>query len=277
MKKQIQSFQGLRAIAILLILFSHLASYIPCIYSLGFGVNGVSIFIMLSGFCSYYAYENTWNSLPSFSDSIAYIKKKLTKFYPLHLLTFLLIIPVEVITINAVMARSDLFERFFVLGKRGLANLLLIQSFIPSQDFYFSFNQTSWYLSDTLFFCLCTPIVLHFVKKLNTKKLFIGFGFLFVLQTIISLCFCHTVYAHAILYIFPLYRILEYIQGCIVARIFLQAPDMLQTKKSMFYCRNDFQRTFSRTNSALSNTSIWIILQCNICAFYCISPVELCF
>ena len=232
MKNQIQSFQGLRAIAILLILFSHLATYIPSLQTMGLGVNGVSIFIMLSGFCSYYAYENKWLTLPSFSDTTAYLKKKLKKFYPLHLFTFLLVIPIEFVTINAIMTGVSLSERLCVLAQRGAANLLLIQSFIPYQDIYFSFNQTSWYLSDTLFFCLCTPIVLFLIQKLTVKKLWAGFGILFMLQIFISTFFAPTAYAHAFLYISPLYRVLEYVQGCLLARLFLQAPKLLQSKRS---------------------------------------------
>lgn len=232
MKKQISSFQGLRAIAILLILFSHLASYIPCILPLGLGVNGVSVFIMLSGFCSYYAYENKWLSLPSFSDIMSYLKKKLAKFYPLHVLTFILTIPIELLLIQNTLLQTTLPECLAALAKKGLLNLLLIHSFIPSQDIYFSFNQTSWYLSDTLFFCLCTPFVLFFVQKCNTKKLFAGFGSLFILQTIITLCFYRTSYAHAFLYISPLYRVLEYVQGCLLARFFLLHPHALSDKTS---------------------------------------------
>ncbi len=232
MKNQINSFQGLRAIAILLILFSHLATYIPPLRKMGLGVNGVSIFIMLSGFCSYYAYENKWITLPSISDTGAYLKKKLAKFYPLHIFTFLLVIPVEFITLNAIMANTSLTERLLVLVKRGAANLLLIQSFIPYQDIYFSFNQTSWYLSDTIFFCVCTPIVLFLIQKLTTKKLWVGFGMLFILQIMISIYIAPTVYAHAFLYISPFYRILEYIQGCVLAKLFLQAPSLLQTRRS---------------------------------------------
>lgn len=58
MRKQIDTFQGIRAIAIIMIVFSHLFREIPQLESWGLGISGVSIFVMLSGFCVSYMHIN---------------------------------------------------------------------------------------------------------------------------------------------------------------------------------------------------------------------------
>lgn len=224
MKNTIQSFQGLRAIAALMILFSHLAGRIPVLSSLAIGANAVSIFIMLSGFLAVYSHETMRQSS---TDIYIYIytsfKKKLKKFYPLHLITYIATLPVSFLLLTK--TPNPLSEKLFSLACKSIPNLLLIQSFIPVQEIYFSFNQVSWYLSDTMFFCFCTPFILRFLhQKISGKipqKIALSFGILFILQFLISLSLYKTRFAHAILYISPLYRIGEFIQGALLGYLFV--------------------------------------------------------
>lgn len=239
MNKKIQSFQGLRGIAALMIMFSHRGGYLPWLQNLELGANGVSIFIMLSGFCTYYAHHNDWNTFPSFKSSLHYTAGKLKKFYPLHLLTFLCVIPLEYIAVTIAYPVSTLFSQIITMIKRAVPNLFLIHSFIPDSNYYFSYNQTSWYLSDTLFFCLFTPLIVYLLNKLthtvsskNITKHQSGKRICFIIPIILFLVCLFTQftlgilllnsqYAHAILYISPLYRIIDFTEGCLLGNIFI--------------------------------------------------------
>lgn len=224
MKQKIQSFQGLRGIAALMILFSHRGGYIPAIQNLELGANGVSIFIMLSGFCAYYAHNNDWTILPKFISGVQYAYTKIKRFYPLHLITFLCTIPLEYMLVTLANPESSFWGQLLVMAKRALPNLLLVHSFIPDSNYYFSYNQTSWYLSDTLFFCLLTPLIVYLINKITKKKLIISIILFFVClstQFLLANALQSSQYAHAILYISPLYRIIDFTEGCLLCYYFM--------------------------------------------------------
>ena len=74
--KRIQNFQALRGVAFLLIFISH------CFGNLKWwGASGVSLFIILSGFLEGMKYSNA--KYPPLED---YVKRKIGKIYPLHLM-----------------------------------------------------------------------------------------------------------------------------------------------------------------------------------------------
>lgn len=141
MTNKIESFQALRAIAIFMIFLSHCNSLwiadgvnkLDCL-----GAPGVSLFIILSGFLTAYSYDWSSKAVPLKNR----LKKKINKFYILHVGTLIIAIP---FTISLLEENSALWSEAF------LANVSLIQAFIPLKQIYFSFNAVSWYLSLTFF------------------------------------------------------------------------------------------------------------------------------
>lgn len=148
----IRSVQSLRFVFIMLVVMSH-------IYGKAFdfgGECGVAFFFVLSGFILSYAYHE--QVIGRQFEHGRFLKRQLLKFYPLHLLTFIIMVLLD--------ARLGVFFHWTKL----VANLLLLQSWVPSDSFYFVANGLSWFLSDLLFFYVAFPLACRFLltKPLRT-------------------------------------------------------------------------------------------------------------
>ena len=191
----IKSIQGLRGYAIIFVFLSHCNQSFSC-----FGALGVSIFIMLSGYLSMRKY-----SVKDSLELFRLLKKRLKKFYPLHLITLLLAIP---FTWGDLLG-AEAAKHWAVLA----LNALLLQSWIPIRNVYFSYNAVSWYLSITIFFTLITPLMIKFIQRLKGITLYILFGTGILSQFIWCRLCIDSSYAHWLIYICPVTRSLEFFMG----------------------------------------------------------------
>lgn len=201
--KRIDAFQGFRGYAIILIFFSH------CNFSTNsYGMNstiwlgglGVSLFIMLSGYLVAYNTGDSNQIIP-----IKTIKKRLIRFYPLHLITFLIALP---FSIKAFIRESILYSLF----RLGL-NIFLIHSWIPSSSIYFSFNAVSWYLSLTLFFLMMSSLTKKFLKKFSVSLLPVVLIIIFLFELVLCYLVKDISFAHWLVYICPAIRYFDYFAG----------------------------------------------------------------
>lgn len=208
---KLDQLTGLRYFAALLVFVSHLkwdnsADFIKTIF--GSGYVGVSFFFVLSGFVLSYSYQ----------DKIAggkitftkYMYLRLARLTPLHFATLIPLIGLAIYT-----------ERFNPIIL--LANLSYLQSWIPHSSVYFSFNAPSWSLSNEMFFYLCFFFLaaIPFRKLLNIA---IGLITLVILCAMVVTIFfdgdkflgSNNTIAHWMFYIFPGFRILEFLCGMIL-------------------------------------------------------------
>lgn len=134
----IESLQSLRIIFVAMVFMSHFAlNTTPFDYG---GDCGVAFFFMLSGFVLSHAHGGQVAD-GSYAAG-RFLKKRLFKFYPLHLPCLLFTIAIHA---------GRLTPADYV---RLLPNFFLIQSWFPQSDIYFSGNGVSWFLSDLLFMYL---------------------------------------------------------------------------------------------------------------------------
>lgn len=211
----IKELTSLRAIFIVIIFVHHLD-----IYSAG-GSLGVAFFFVLSGFSLTLGYGKT--VLTRDFKYKNYAIRRLIKFYPIHWLCLLLSIPYSIIQQKWQIAE------FFV-------NAALIQTWIPTSDYYFSFNSVSWFLADTVFLALLFPFFCHFLIRLSKKGLiFFLIFFFFIYVTLQVLLYHHGVYAFT--YINPISRIPDLIIGIVLA---IGYNRFFQEKKELqnVICRN---------------------------------------
>jgi len=198
-----RSFQGLRGYAIILIVTSHYGYFIRDNNGNGvfgsLGALGVSIFLVISGYLSM-LYSGRWESL----SVVTYTAHKIKKFYPLHIFTFMLyFIPIiKTVILNWKMIVVSLI------------NLLLLQSWIPRSDVYFSFNGVSWYLSVTVTLSLLTSIVVKCLSKRTSITRLASIVICFVLLEFIWAFFTNKfAVAHWLVYICPIIRLIDFILG----------------------------------------------------------------
>lgn len=85
--------------------------------------------------------------------TVHYFKRKLKKFYPLHVFTYVVTL---VLMISAVLQAGEALDSGALDGQ-SIVNLLLLQSWSWSDDVIFSFNGVSWFLPSLLFCYLLAP------------------------------------------------------------------------------------------------------------------------
>lgn len=213
--KRIKALDSLRLVFMGLIFLSHLSflkdegNFFNNLFFQG-GPAGVTYFIVLSGFVMGLKYKDEFQGVVTLKDSFQFSYKRIKKFIPIHLFSFLLVLPLCIKQI--LYPISFLFKLFF--------NITLLQTWIPNMEFYFSFNAVSWYLSLIAFFYFITPYVIN-----RTYKLFkiVGGGILILLtvQIVYTFLFKNNANAHWFVYIFPLYRGLDYLQGLLLAKLYI--------------------------------------------------------
>lgn len=200
MNSRIESLGILRLALMAMVFCCHIG-----IYSQG-GTIAVMYFFVLSGFCAYLGYCNKVDD-PNFSFR-AYLRKKYVRIYPQHwfctiLIIILLLIQRNIIDIPALVA-----------------NTLLVQSWVPLSDYYFSFNGVSWFISDLCFFVLISPILVRMIKKATENSIKIISVSLFLVYILLYIYvpkgnqFYFTV-------IFPITRLIDYTLGMALCRFFL--------------------------------------------------------
>lgn len=201
---RIDQLTGLRFFAAFLVFLSHQTW--DGAYKSFFeqGYVGVSFFFVLSGFVLSFSYANKLRD--GRLSRRNYVMLRLARLTPLHYLTAL---PFLFLSVYA-----HHFHPF-----SSLLNLLYLESWAPSSSYYFALNGPSWSLSDEMFFYF----MFAFLVFLSFKSRLI-ITLLMLLIIILSASIVETEYAgskffgeytfsHWFFYIFPGFRLLEFLVG----------------------------------------------------------------
>lgn len=194
----IKELTSLRFVFVILIFVHHLGLYS------GGGTLAVAFFFVLSGYCMTLGYKDKILE-PTFSYK-NYFLRRIIKFYPLHWICLLATFPL--------LHASEHSLSIFSL------NALLLQSFVPVRDVYFSYNAVSWFLSDILFFAIIFPLLGKFIfSSLRILQLF--FVLTLAVIYVFLLVYLPQDMRHAIFYINPIIRSLDFIIGMYLALAYL--------------------------------------------------------
>ena len=189
----IATLQSLRFVFVMLIFLSHFAY--KDIQALDAGGDcGVAFFFILSGFGCSLGYGSKLRD-GSFRYA-AFLWRRIRKCYPLHLLC---------------LAAFLLLSHAAIDGKV-LLNVLLLQSWVPDADWYFSCNSVAWFLSSLLFCYVVFPWAYRWLSPALTV-------------TVVAACitvYLLTPYDHvnAVLYVHPLVRFIDFYWGMLLARCY---------------------------------------------------------
>ena len=193
----IATLQSLRFFFILLIFMSHFAyGGIPALDA--GGDCGVAFFFVLSGFVTSFGYADRLRS-GAFSYG-RFLKRRLSKLYPLHLLC---------LAVWLVMAGLP-------LGLPVLLNALLLQSWVPLADYYFSCNAVSWFLSDLLLCYLLFPWLFRHLSRRWLVVVAVAYALLAI--------FLPESQVNAVLYVNPLVRLVDFVWGMALFRLYESQP-----------------------------------------------------
>lgn len=216
-KQRIISLQGLRSFAFIAVFMSHSISGMGLL-----GAWGVSVFFVLSGFVCAYSSSLDENILSSYKlkDAFIFSVNKIKKLYPLHLITFSYQF---FFLLKSLIDQEEPLAKYIKMGIKSLLNVFLLQSWIPINSIYFSFNAVSWYLSASIFHYFLFPFIFNIFNKLKSVRDYLFIGIIVIgLQIYVSLILTFTSSAvtsdfclsiHWITYISPFARSGDFILG----------------------------------------------------------------
>ena len=172
---------------------------------------GVSFFFVLSGFILAFVY-------PTIENGAARSKFWLARFgrvWPLHLTTLLLFM----------LMLPELWLNHTAISLPLLANLFLLQGWIPVESFFFSFNAVAWSISTEAFFYLSFPFLIKNFARTWPLKLASSLALVLVMANTANLLHLPAMAAsavsmHGMMYINPLTRIFEFVLGMTVAHLY---------------------------------------------------------
>ncbi|MBU9310852.1 acyltransferase family protein [Burkholderia multivorans] len=173
---------------------------------------GVSFFFVLSGFVLYYSHP----ALPSVRDKARFVVARIARIWPAHVATLLLII--VFLPYPWAAGPNDATQAPPIL-----ANLLLLQSWIPLPHYFFSFNGVSWSISTEMFFYAMFPLLIWNWDRTKWAKIFCAAllaGACIAWATASHAPFLSTTNSESIdgfVYIFPPARLFEFAVGILTA------------------------------------------------------------
>ncbi|MEE6257424.1 acyltransferase family protein [Plantactinospora sonchi] len=152
---RLPSLTGLRWIAAMLVFGFHIGTMqivaepdyrriVDWVFTLG--LSGVQFFFILSGFVL------VWSTRPG-DTKRAFWRRRVAKIFPNHVVTW------------AVVIALMLYWADPVNLKAALANLFLVQAWLPVDGYFYSINNVSWSISCEMFFYLCLPFVLPLLRR----------------------------------------------------------------------------------------------------------------
>ena len=197
----IKTLHALRFVFIMLIVFSHIVGER---FDFG-GECGVSFFFILSGFVLSLGYGDKVGH--GQFDTRAFLMRQLLKFYPLHLLTLVIIV-----MLDAHLGR-------FYDWQHLVPAVLLLQSWIPLNEYNFVANGPSWFLCDIMFFYLLFSRVYLWFNRLLWSRL----CSLLAIVAIVYLMFAFAIPSdtvNSILYVAPWTRLIDFCLGILLCRLY---------------------------------------------------------
>lgn len=203
----ISPLTSLRFLFALMVFGAHIYTIDPYFDHLFYkeGFVGVNFFFILSGFIIAYTYRD--RLLEQKSTLREFWVARIARIYPLHLLTLGISVCV------GGYISGDLIDWI----KHFVANLFLLQPFIPAADYFFSFNSPSWSLGCEQLFYFLFPFIIGCLGKKNRILYLAG---VLVIAIPIAMYFTMDQDIKAIWYVNPLTRLPDFLIGMLLFHLY---------------------------------------------------------
>lgn len=225
----IMPLQSVRAAAFLAVLFYH------CGTNVSGGATGVMIFFVMSGFLMSVNYAGK-EPPTALGDSVRFSWNKIRKLAPLHVLTLLVMAYYVKKDFSWYLSIPNLLPE----GSLFLLNAALLQSWIPADSVYFSYNGVAWFLSAITFCYFSFPYLMRRLESSRSSRLPL------VLLLVLPLIEGVTGYLSKFVrlrsglfldgsgfetwfsYIFPPFRAMDFLFGCALGLLWLRTRDRIK-------------------------------------------------
>lgn len=172
----------------------------------------VSFFFVLSGFILSYVHPR----ITTKAECLTFWRARIARCWPLHILTFFFYAYLFPYGMGYNTDGHPRLDTFF-------AQFFLIQAWIPSPFFFFSFNAPAWSVSVEFFFYMCYPLIAKVFQSRNKK---IILATLLVTLSVAALCSALEQTLHGtnvrvwVGYINPASRLFEFVLGVCCSLIY---------------------------------------------------------
>lgn len=208
-RQPLRPLTSFRFAAVLLVLFWH----VGWLRTYQTGYVGVSFFYALSGFILTYNYADAFRRVDE-----PLLKKfygaRFARIYPVYLLAFLW---------GALLTPVNTYGGPWTWAGVALANLVLVQSYVPNLAVAFSFDGVAWSLSDEMTFYVLLPWLLagwnRWARNLRIRHLVWIMAGLWAGLSAFLVPY-HSGWQSWIAYIFPGTRLVDFFTGLLAALIF---------------------------------------------------------
>lgn len=213
-RRDIRALTSLRLLPAVAVVFYHCQDYFDCLQAdvsrLAF-THTLTYFFVLSGFVLTINYFN----IKSVASALRFYFARFARIWPAHVISLFLLLSLvpEVFKVKA--ASLPVF----------LANMFMVQAWIPSYQYYFSYNAPSWSNSTEIFFYLSFPLLAWVMRRHWYAPLCVA-----AVSVVALICLCNVLHlpefdrvglsVQALTYINPLARLLEFTVGASAALLF---------------------------------------------------------
>jgi peptidoglycan/LPS O-acetylase OafA/YrhL len=222
LKKRVESIDGLRGIAILMVLLYHVHAWIPGLgalpswymFPVSLGFSGVDLFFVLSGFSLYYAWMRQEQQTQTV-DIKKYYWRRFWRIYPPYIIAFLIPL-MPVLWSNPISA-----------VKEAAWHILLLHNY--SEIYFYGINGPLWSIAVEAQFYILFPIVVLLIKRWGLIPVVVGgisIGLLY--RTGVYLYFDDLTYRQVpkpYLQGFWLARIPNFLLGILLAFVWTKLPE----------------------------------------------------
>lgn len=203
----IRPLTSLRLLFALMVFASH-CNIISDRFNVSFlteGYVGVSFFFVLSGFIISYSYDERIAS-KAVSKHQFWVAR-VARIYPLHILMLM------VAVVLGTYSLSNGWGQWLV---HFVPNMLLCQSYIPSPDYYFSFNSPSWSLCCEQLFYLLFPLIAFLLRRpYRLGRIFV----LSAVAVVVGMSLTPESWAKDVWYVNPIARFPDFLLGMWIYQI----------------------------------------------------------
>lgn len=190
----IRELTSLRIVLMLMIFIHHINN------AYNGGYSAVAGFFVLGGFVMTLGYKKKIES-SEFSYS-SYLTKRLLRIYPMHWICLAIMLLITLLN------GEELMSSIKVLA----LNFLLLQSWVPIIEVFFSYNSLSWYCSSLILFIIFFPLFIKNIVNITNKNKILLWSAITGVYILMWVLFPKGL-RHPVLYINPVMRLFDSLVG----------------------------------------------------------------
>lgn len=204
----INSLTSLRFIFAMMVFLAHCYVIDSCfdIHFFKEGFVGVSFFFVLSGFIIAYNYQKRLGERKIIKRT--FWVARIARIYPLHWLTLF---------IAAIMGNYAMESGAMDWCKHFFTSLILVNAYIPQDNYFFSFNSPSWSLCCEQLFYICFPFLVPLTK--NYRKLLCIF-LISAILVVVGMYYTPIESIKGFWYVNPITRFPDFMVGILLFRLY---------------------------------------------------------